>query len=688
MPERMSRTELNVLLDTLMGESSGLTGSTIAEQRAKAMEYYLGEPFGNEVQDQSSYVSRDVQDTVEWIMPNLIEMFTAGDQIAEFSPQEVNDIPSAKQETDYINYVFQRQNNAFRLLHNWFKDGLLQKTGIVKYWWDESEEQVRETYQNVTEQELNVLLAQEGVELAEDTLEVEQTEAGSIIKEVAVLVTRKTNGKTKVMNIPPEEFIISRDATEIADSDFACHRPKKTISDLRKMGFPEGKIRAIITAQHSRSNVESDTAPEHLARFVEDETDPEEAVATERTDEAMMKVEVEECYIRVDFDGDGIAELRQVMRVGQIILINDEIDAMPFAVLSPILMPHKFHGRSVADLVMDIQLLKSNLMRSMLNNINLNNNGKFAVVSGMVNIDDMLASRPMNIVREKVANSVRRLDNPQLPPEAFQMLGYVDGVREERAGVSKVTQGIDKNALASNTASSAIAQVMSAAQQRIQMIGRVFAETGVKDLMLGIHRLVLQNEKQEKIFAVTGIEFQPVKPQEWREREDMVITVGLGNGNKDQKMLHLTTLTQDVAMFSGMGIPVVSPTNAFNIVKEKLRLMGIKDGENFATDATAQLQAQADAAAQRPDPEQVKAQMEAQKMQVEVQKIQAENQIKQQELQIKQQELAAQQAKDATELRLKARELDIKEAELALKREELEVERQQGRGVKLGERER
>tara|TARA_B110000902_G_scaffold245237_1_gene299202 strand:- start:860 stop:2923 length:2064 start_codon:yes stop_codon:yes gene_type:complete len=687
MPEEMDKHQLNALLSELSNESVGYAGSELSTQRADAMKFYLGEPFGNEAEGKSSYVSRDVQDTVEWIMPNLMEIFASGDRTVTFDAQGPEDVAAAEQETEYINYLFERKVDGFKILHNWFKDALIQKTGFVKHYWDDSVKETRETYENLSEQELEMLLTNPDVELVEQTVSEEESidpntgmPTTIVTIEEAVVIRTEKAGKLVIENIPPEEITISRRAKSIKDADFIRHQPSDvTVSDLRDMGISEKKIKQVIEAS-TQSMADLETSPEHLARFSADNTDPVN-LGIERKDEAMMRVRLEEFYIRVDYDGDGIAELRQIIRAGKVHLVNEEIDEIPITSICPILMPHKFYGRSVADLVMDIQELKSNLMRSMLDNINLHNNGKYAVIDGMVNLDDLLTSRPLGIVRQKVQGAVSRLDTPSLPPEAFQMLGYVDHVREERTGVSKISQGLDDKALGSNTASMAVTQVMSAAQQRVQMIARVFAETGVRDLFRAIHKLVLQNEDQRKIFRLRG-EFQEVDPSQWKERYDMAVSVGLGNGNKDQKLIHLTSITQDLAMFQNMGMPVATPGNAFNLMREKLKNMGYKNTESFLTDVSQIPPPPQEE--QGPSPEEQKMQLEIADLQRKQQKDQMEMQIKQQELEVKGAEAQARIEDIAFQKQIREAELQLKLADLRLKEQELMLEKEQGRAVKIG----
>lgn len=681
----MDKHQLDALLSELSNETVGHAGSELSKQRADSMQFYLGEPFGNEVNGKSQYVSRDVQDTIEWIMPNLMEIFMSGDRTVVFDPQGPEDVAAAEQETDYVNYLFERKIEGFKILHNWFKDALIQKTGYVKHFWDSSTKETRETYENISEQELEILLADPQVELIEQTVSEEtvidpQTGIPQTVTHIeeAVIIRSEKSGTLVIENIPPEEITVSRRAKSLKDADFVLHKPSDvTVSDLRGMGFSEKKIKEVIEAS-SRALHETETSPEHIARFQHDNTDPV-SLGFDRKDEAMMRIELEEFYVRVDYDGDGIAELRQIIRVGKVHLLNEEIDEIPLTEITPILMPHKFHGRSVADLVMDIQELKSNLMRSMLDNINLHNNGKYAVIDGMVNLDDLLTSRPLGIVRQKVQGAVSRLDTPSLPPEAFQMLGYVDHIREERTGVSKVSQGLDTKALGSNTASMAVTQVMSAAQQRVQMIARVFAETGVRNLFRAIHKLVLQNEDEQKIFRLRG-EFQQIDPSQWKDRYDMSISVGLGNGNKDQKLIHLTSVTQDLAMFQNMGLPVATPANAFNLMREKLKNMGYKNTDQFLTDVSQLPQPEPEG----PTPEEQKMQLEIAELQRKQQKDQMEMQIAQQELQVKAAEAEAKIAEIAFNKELQQAELQLKLADLRLKEQELLLEKEQGRPVKIG----
>lgn len=673
--ERMSEKDLNSLLDAQIKDAVGFLNTELSKEREEATKYYLGRPFGNEQEGRSQYVSRDVQDTIEWIMPQLVEIFLGAERSVEFEPSGDEDVEGANNETDYTNYVIHRQNEGFGVIHDFIKDGLMLKTGVVKHWWDESEIEEREEFNNITDDEVDLLLGDPDVEIIEHTAtNIQGQETSEFISaqthDVIILRTSKT-GRVMLANIPPEEFLISRRSLSKETTDFSCHRTTKTVSDLIEMG-----IERSVVIKASEQAIEQDDAassPERLARHSEDSTEPQQGISA-RTDFAMKELPYEECYLKVDFDGDGIAELRLVTRIGNIIIVNEEIEEYPWSIWSPIRMPHKLIGRSVSDLIKDIQELKSNLIRAMLDNIHLHNHGKWAVLDGMVNLDDLLTARPMGIVRQRVIGAVTRLDAPNLPPEAFQMLGYIDHVREERSGVSKASQGLDENALASNTAVGTVEKVMAAAQMRVLLIARVFAETGMKDLFRSVHNLILRNETKEKIFRVTG-KFVTVNPGNFKVREDLIISAGIGSANRTEKIRNLSLLSQDFQIIVGQGGPdqtLIQPQNVYNLISEKIRAMGFKNPDSFITNP-ANVQ-------QKPKEPSV----EDKKLQLEVVKLQREAKFDEIEIQVKVGELKVKQAKQSLEIAKFEHEKEVDEVETQLKIAELRLEVNQDRPVKIG----
>ena len=212
-------------------------GGTLSEQREKAMEYYYGLPFGNEVDGRSQYVDSSVMDTIEWIKPSLMRVFASGDEMVTFNPVGPEDVETAKQATDYVNYIFTKDNPGWEILYSWFTDALLQKNGIVKCWWDEYEEWNREEYNGLDEQEFNALVISPGVDVLEHTAYTDEYGA----KHDVVIKRESYIGKVRIENVPPDEFLISREAKEIADARFTCHRVLKTLSELRLM-YPDENL--------------------------------------------------------------------------------------------------------------------------------------------------------------------------------------------------------------------------------------------------------------------------------------------------------------------------------------------------------------------------------------------------------------------------------------------------------------
>ena len=636
------------LLARIQGEITDALGysDTISLQREEAMRYYYAEKFGNEVEGRSQYVDSSVMDTIEWIKPSLMRVFASGDEMVSFSPVGPEDVESAKQATDYVNHIFTKDNPGWEILYTWFTDALLQKNGIVKCWWDEYEDHNREEYNNLDEQEFNTLLMSPGVEILEHTPEEGYHD---------VVITRKAYvGRVKIENVVPDEFLISRESKTIEDARFVCHRIKKTLSELREM-YPDEDFDPM---ELSGGQYDFDTAMwgETRARYSFDNsaTDGFGGDINLGNEEALKEYWLHESYLRTDWDGDGIAELRKVCSVGSYIIENEPIDRIPFVSITPVKIPHKFFGLSIADLIMDIQLIKSTLMRNLMDNMYNQNFGRYAVLEGQANLDDLLTQRPGGVVRVKSPNAVTPLATPQLEQSSFAMLEYLDKLRESRSGVNKYSQGLNENALTSHTTATAVAATMTAAQSRVELIARCFAETGVKELMRNIYELVLKNQDHQRVIMLRN-EWVPVRPDMWKDKYDCTVSVGIGSGNKDQQLMHLTTMLGFAGDAMRGGLKIVSEENMYNMGAALIKNMGFQNVDDFLTDP--------DSVPPEPDMSQ---QLEQQEMQLK----QKELEIKAADVQIKQMRLQKDAAADNVDAKLKM-------AELAL-------EAQQGRPVAIG----
>ena len=634
------------LLSRIQGEITDALGysDTISEQRTKAMDYYYGLPFGNEVDGRSQYVDSSVMDTIEWIKPSLMRVFASGEEMVRFNPVGPEDIETAEQATDYVNYIFARDNPGWEILYTWFTDALLQKNGIVKCWWDETEEWNREEYNNLEEMEFTVLLEDDDVEVLEHTA---YEENGGTYHDV-VISRRAGKGRVKIENVTPDEFLISRESKSIEDASFVCQRVMKTVSQLREMGYD------FDVDELGSGDDMIEYSAERLSRYAYDDSSGFPGFSNSEPEEALRRFWLHESFIRTDYDGDGIAELRKVCSIGDKVLANEPIDRIPFVSITPIKIPHKFFGLSIADLVMDIQLIKSTLMRNLMDNMYSQNFGRYAVLEGQANLDDLLTQRPGGVVRVKSPNAIMPLATPQLEQSSFEMLGYLDQLRESRSGVNKYSQGLNDNALTSHTTATAVNATMTAAQSRVELIARQFAETGVKELMKNIYELVLKNQDKERVIMLRN-KWIPVKPDMWKEEYDCIVAVGIGNGNRDQQLMHLTTMLSFAGDAMRGGLKIVNEKNMYNMGAALVKNMGFQNVDDFLTDP--------DTVPPQPDP---KEQLEQAEMQLKHKELE----IKAADIQLKQQKLQQEAAKDSVDTQLKVAELQL--------------EAEQGRAVAIG----
>ena len=670
----ISKTELQALVAAEIASALGDTNSTtLANERSKALDYYLARPFGNEQEGRSSVVSTDVRDTVEWMMPTIIRMFTAGDDTVEYEPVGPGDEALAKQATEYGNFIWMRDNQGFLNYYTWFKDALISKNGIIKIWWDDSEREKRERYYGLDDQAFAALVNLDEVTVSEHT-ERQETMPGPVDPQTGqpsppmpmtvhdVVVTRTMpGGKVCVVPVPPEEFLISRDGRNIKDARMVGHRVRTTLSDLRQEGVDEETLAKIGgTDDDSGSAVQEEIARD----TVEDGT----AQGGTTPNPAMSIIWKTECYIKADVDGDGIAEMRKVTVAGPgNVMIDDEPwdSRRPFASLTPVIMPHRFWGLSVADLIMDLQLIRSSIFRQYLDNLYLSNNQRHEVVEkNIIDPTEVLTSRPGGVVRVKEAGSVIPIVVPQIGAAALEGLTYIDRVRENRTGVSERTQGVGSNAL--HDTASGEQMLMSAAMGKIELIARVFAQTGVEDAFKIILGLICRYQNKPRTIRLTD-KWVAMDPRGWNEEMDVSISVGMGTGDNQVRLQNAMLLGQAQAAAGAHGM--VTPENLMNTATELTKAMGYKNPSRFFTAPKPGQQPP-------PSPEMAKVQAQAEadkaKLQAQVQSEQARAALDAQMRQIEaKQEYDLETRKMMMEFALRQYQID---QEIILKRQEMAAE--------------
>tara|TARA_R110002020_G_scaffold287099_1_gene502594 strand:- start:34403 stop:36361 length:1959 start_codon:yes stop_codon:yes gene_type:complete len=615
--------------------------SDLAKQQADNLRYYNALPFGNEKKGHSQVVTRDVQETVEGIMPELMKIFTGSDSAVEFEPQNAEDEEGAQQATDYVNYVFMRRLSGFKLLYNWFKDALLMKDSVVKVGWASEDTVEFHSFDGLTDDDLVLIESEDSVEIVDEEKNDDGTFRVRVRRDV-------TEGQPYIEHIPAEEFRIRERSRDIKTSQFVAHVAEKTIGEMIEAGFDRDDLH-----ESSISTGLPDTQVQN-ARFAEPLEGQARPLDTATTSEDAT-IEVADAYIRTFDEDEERVVLMHVIYTSNKILMQEEVDHIPFISISPIMMPHKHTGVAVADLVRDVQEIRSTLYRQTLDNLALQNAGRYSVVEGQANIQDLLDNKIGGVVRTKVQGAVTRLDTPQLSAHTMPMLEQLDIQKENRTGVSRMTQGLDGNALTSNTAATAVNQVMTAAQSKILLIARVFAETGVKELMWELYEQIRTHQTSEDIVKLRG-RFVSVSPFDWADRKDMTVTVGIGNGNKDQQLYHLNNMSQ---MFQQLGNTpygyLISPDNAYALAVEFVKNSGFKNVDKFITSPD-----QAQPPEPQPDPLMIAAEGEAAKDQADARNKEAQIQLDADKLQLDRDKFEWDKRMDAAGMEVKVAEANVK----------------------------
>lgn len=608
----MDNDQLSQIIESKIASSIGYDGSTLSSDRAQAMDYYLGEPLGNEVDDRSQVVSTDVSDTIEQIMPELMRIFESGAPSVEFEPEGEEDVKAAELASKYVDFIWKRDNPSFLNTYTWLKDGLLQKTGVIKVYWNETEETVKKTIEGLSDDELTYVMQDESLEIVGHEEQVIQPEMldemlsiiPAVIAHTIQVETKETKGRIKVDPIPPDEFSINKGARSLEDASMTNHKCLYTISELREEGYDEEIITSLVAHDE-----ESDYSEEAVARR---QNDSDDLLADDDSDESAREVWVNETYLWVDFNGDGKTELRKIVTAGDNfeILDNEEVDFMPFCAWSPVLMPHRFTGRSVAELIMDIQQIKTTLLRQYLDNLYVGNNQRHVVNSENVNLSDLLNARPNGIVRTKgiPAQDVVPLPVQDLGQSILAGVSYFDNVKQDRTGVGDATAGMNPNVLA-NANTGVMAAFVEKSQATIELIARVFAEVGMKQAHKLILKLVVKYQDTERMIRFDD-DWQAVNPAEWPTSMDVTVRVGLGTGNKDKKVANMEKILS--AQKEGLALGITTRELIYNTVVDGVEAMGEMPHKYFQSPQPQQPQPP------QPDPAQIMAQAEIQKKQMDM----------------------------------------------------------------------
>jgi hypothetical protein len=641
MTEKMDDDRLKALLSQEIHSALTYDDTELSQKRAKALEYYRGTMSDTPAMTgRSSVVSMDVADTIGWMLPGIIRVFTASDRMAIYEPEKPQDEEFAKQATDYVNYVFNKDNPGYRIMWDATHDSLLLGNGIVKHWWDTQEEIETSEHSGMTEEQIAILQQDQYVEIVaqkegEPQIILAPGPNGQMmqmpLQTFDVKVKRVINcGRLRVECIEPEDFLLDREATRIEDARFAAHRRDTTRSELIKMGFDRELVEGLPVDRFSNLQQEKISRDDQTAVFFNNVGD-----------ESMMFVELFECYVKADVDGDGIAETVRAYYAGSGAtgeLLDWEVwdDDLPFSDIPCEPVPHRWDARSVADDTSDIQRVKTVLTRQMLDNLYWVNNPMTAAEEGSVANPETLRSPRFGatIYYKKGAQPPTPFDVNFIGDKALLGLQHFDNVREMRTGVSRSTMALDPEALQNQTATANQNQKDSAYSQ-IELIARNQAELGWRRVFRQILKLIVKHQDRPRTIRLrdTWVEMDP---RAWNANMDATINIGLGTGSRDRDMAMLNqilnvqiTMTDRLAQ-GGFSAQALEMVPKINMTATKLaESAGIKNPDQFYLDIKPEMLEQMKQQAANPPPS------------PEMMKIQAEQQSKQAELQFKGQELQA-----------------------------------------------
>ena len=569
---RLSDEDIIAIVSSELSSASGASeNDAIQAGRQKALAAYLGDK-GTVVEGRSSVVSTDVADAIEWIMPEVMKAFTQNNEVVTFDPVGPDDRRQAQIESRYVYDILMKDNEGFIALHEFFKDALLQKNGFFKIWYENEPCVTVENYTGLNPLEFGMLQQDPELEIIGMTERTHSDEHGTMqVYDVNVKRTRHT-GKIRIKCIAPDDMRINRmhDSVCLKDARFIAHAMTMTKSDLIEAGFDKEIVDSLPTESEEfreSKNYRFSMQGENVAPYGGSSKDP-----------SMYTYDVSECYMRMDIDGDGIAERVKITVAGfdnpTHILDIEEVEEWPFVSATAILMSHKLFGLSVYDRLKEIQEQKTAIWRNILDNMYLKNNQRTIAVEGMVNLDDLLISRPGGIIRAKRTDAVAPYVTPDLGSDVYRMVDYLDQVRAGRVGVSPEGSIADQS-IGDAVGSEGVERLLTQKEELVGLMVRVFAETGIKPLMQMIHRLLMKH-----IDATVDYEYHDewvqVAPKNWFQRNRTTVRVGTGSGNRQQQASALTAvLGYQEKLLANPGQALVTEANVFTALDDLAKVSGM-----------------------------------------------------------------------------------------------------------------
>ena len=571
----MEDREIIAYLEAKRKQSINDADGEVSQRRQDINDYYMGELYGGEDENQSSVVTREVLETIEWCRPAVIKPFVMGHP-ASFKPIGRDDVDRAEIETKVVNHVLFDATDTFGKLADWFQDAIKNPNGYVKIWWDDTPRRVVVRYKGLLEDQLAVLNDSKEssvLETSEGEPFVTETELGPIEMPTfdVVVLEERLEPKIRWESVPAEEVLVDNEAESMClDGINVCHHREVTRSELIAMGYNREDVMDLPEAGQLESSSERENR--------RDTTDED----WDTTDLGVMqKVEVYEWYCHIDVDEDDYAELRKVVYNGTVMLENDYCTMQPFCTLGSIPQAHRHIAISLAEVAMSSQRVSSEILRQTLDNL-YRTNGPRGFIGPGVNKDQFMNYRRHGAV--EVNGSVAENYAPEVVPSVIgNTLPMLEWLAEDLAGRTGVTQqsmGGDSEAMAQSTMG-AYLESLGMASQRTEFLVRCFAETGISELIRKCHELLRTHQDVEMEEQIAG-EWITIDPRTWIERRDLRVNVGIGVGTQKERLSSAMGMleTQREAMAAGL----TTPSRLYNSLEDLCAAMGKPGAERYFLD--------------------------------------------------------------------------------------------------------
>ena len=588
--EAMTDDDVQSIAKDALDSAISFVESEIAEDRIKSQRYFEGETDIGQEDGRSKIVATKVRDTIRAIKPSLMRVFLSSENPVEYIPTSQEDVVGAEQATKYAHWKFQ-QLGGYTLLNNAIHDALVKKTGVLKIWWEENTSATIHTYTNVTEEEMAAIVNEDDVEVLEHTeeTEIEVDEMGNQLSSSmhSLKVShKKANGELKIMAVPPEEFVVDRNAKSVEDAYIVAHRTEMRVSDLVEMGYDFEEVSNL-------SGLSSDDTYTDTEAFERKGYEQDEEQNTQ--DVSMKKVAVTEAYMKMDKEGTGVAIMYRILMAGgdDKVLECEPYGDVPFAVFEVDPEPHTFFGRSIADLVMNDQDSSTAMLRGMMDNVALTNSPRQGYVQGQVNVDDLMNNEIGGLVRMKSPQALVDIATPFVAGQVLTAMQYMDDAVEAKSGVSRASMGFDPDALQNTSATAARLQAQQGSAQ-IEVMARNIAEGGMKRLFKLMLHILIENSCEETLMRLHG-NFQPVDPRVWNTGMDLQVNVGVGTGQEAERHAALNQALQmqmQIWTQYGNGNGLVTMTGIRNTLGDMLALQGVKNVDRYFQPINPEIEAQ------------------------------------------------------------------------------------------------